>query len=349
MAFGFFIGNALNALGSWISFLSIVPRANYSKEVLKVLSASGLVDGKIKMNPRWVGEGDYAIVFAVDSQDELLVGGRFPLIVKCFKKRAGVDRESVQAHFDNLLSLNASVSGIKFDDWTVDVPRPLYVSTHPLAIVMTYASGYNLHHNHADFAWRPAAQWTAIADGYVCAMIKLWSNNKVHGDFALKNLMVDFAQKKLWLIDPGLTQRRNISELQDRNFAAARDLGHLLAGYAMDSSDIFTSTTSNNRRQIVITRLIEMSLKNVLPEAERNKLLRETYRIYERHVASKLDQRTQRPHLWLERPGLVLSWLKSMADIRASVLLLRLASSCFPLSQTGISTSAEQIDRKLKK
>ena len=334
-AYGFFIGNSLGALGRWAAFLKIVPRASNTQEVLNILQASGHLDGQTKANVRRVGEGDDAVVYAVDGGARgVLQDGKPSLIVKLFKSEAGIDEKGMQAQFHALGRLHNAIGQITRAGWTAEAPAPLYASSKPLAIVMTLAPGRNILMAASPLESLPAAQWPQIADVCWSGLSKLWSHDQIHGDLGLQNVLVDFTQSRLSLIDPGTVESCKVCSLRGSGSPVAFDLGHLLADYAMDAADISGNIASGNRRQILTETLIELSLLNAKPEAAQRELLSAIRDCCENHVTDKLNNVGALRGLWLR-------WIKKNGERRVSQLLIKLADTHLPHGPAGSLAAAE--------
>ena len=319
-AYGFFFGNFLSALGRWVAFLKIVPPAGNTKEVLNVLRASVHLDGQAKVNVHRIGEGDDAVVYAVDGDNkDISPEGKLSLIVKLFKNKPGIDEAAMRAQFQALTRLHNTIGHSQQDGWTVETPQPLHASASPLAIVMTLAPGHNIQMASKDLDEKLAAQWVQIADVCMGGLTKLWANDQVHGDFGLQNLLVDFTQHKLFLIDPGTVDSCSICSQRRSGSPAALDLGHLLADYAMDASDISGNIASGNRRQILTERLLEVAFLNRKSVAERRKLLADLETSFKAHVADKLEHAGTLRRPWLK-------WITGNGNKRVADMLKQLSS-----------------------
>lgn len=315
VAYGVLIGNAVGSLTRWIAFLKIVPDKNTGHEVLNIIQASGLVDKNSNLRFNRVGEGDDAVVYSVSDENY-----DSSLIVKVFKSNSVIAVDGMEAQFEALNKLHKGVGEVSHGGWTIATPQPLYSSACPLAIVMTLVPGRNMQNADSNLGNHSASVWLEVADTCERAVAKLWLGDKIHGDFGLQNLLVDFDQRKLSLIDPGTVESCRICTHRGNGSPAVFELGHLLADYATDAASIFGNSSAIDGRQIFTERLIELTLLAAQSTASKRKLLSDIQKCCAEHIVEKLDKASR-----IRRQCLRL--IKRSNEKRVAQMLMRLADT----------------------
>ena len=262
-AYGFLVGNIAGAAGRWLAFLAIAPaRADDQIPAIAVLEQLTKQPIGNSYSTSQLGEGEHATVVAIRSNtDQPVWRENQSLIVKLYKLEASVSGREVQAQFDVLARLHASVHGQAVDGWHISVPEPLALCQRPLALVMTEVHGRNLYSWTASGDCFDRAGLDEVARVTFGAIKQCWDHNVMHGDFALQNILCDFEGKRLGFVDGG-TERCCVTchGCRQQWPAATLDLAHIMSDVLTDIKKTLVNKPARSRRYLFAESMVRAYL-----------------------------------------------------------------------------------------
>ena len=284
-AYGLLAGNLVGTIGRWFAFFISVPPNYDSAPVIRVLERFTKVSNSSRWKIARIGGGEQAEVFMIESKCALPIWrASHTLVVKLYKPEVAMTSEMVQAQFDSLSKLHASLDGFEINGWTISVPCPLYVCNSPLAFVMTAVPGRNID----SYASKNDVLRFEVLDGavraFARAMQQCWSSGCRHADLGLRNVLFDIEAKKISFIDAGTQDScRPCSDITKFPSAAASDLAHVLCDVATDVMDL-AGSPERMGREIFVESVLRMVIKNVGPEKEKRRLINEIRHCIQGHL-----------------------------------------------------------------
>jgi O-antigen/teichoic acid export membrane protein len=285
-AYGLLAGNAVASAGLWLAFLVLVRRACDLGSAIRVLKMLPQTSGCEEWAIARLGEGDHAIVYAIQSKDGKPLWRSYSnLAIKVYKPDAGLSLGMVNAQFTSAVRLHAALDGRIVNGWKISIPKPLYISTSPMALVMTAVSGKSLNSSAvADDDLTPDVL-NAIGHALIAAMQKSWSRGELHGDLALRNILCDIRGKNLSFIDPGTQESCSIcSEAAKLWRPPVLDLGHVLRDPGVGIREMIGYPIARLRRQIFAESVVRSFLETIGPFDEKQRLLHEVRACAQSHL-----------------------------------------------------------------
>lgn len=252
-AAGSVIGCAVGLVGRWVAFYVRIA------DICDPQAALRAVRTFTKSADDWtiarLGEGMHAEAFLLTPKHASSAPSERAIVAKIFKPAAAMTVETVQAQFDTLAELHAALDARTFNGWTIAVPRPLFVSTAALALMMTPVSGKPIE------AWcgrgGPNAEtWHGAVHAFAAAMRHCWSSGLRHGDLALQNVLFDFDNKTIALIDAGTPDSCLICNGGDHHDSALAELGHLVSDIATDDVALMRSAATRSARKMCVETVL---------------------------------------------------------------------------------------------
>jgi hypothetical protein len=155
--------------------------------------------------------------------------------------------------------LNMAIDARVFKGWTVNVPRPLEISSSPLALTMTAVRGKQLGY----FVGRriDPTMLCAAAEALAAIMVTAWQNDERHGDFGLRNILFDFETKTIGIVDPGTKEScEPCHQAQCGSDSASMDLGHLVAELVTDVNDLIGNPSTRMYKHIFVSAVLSSVL-----------------------------------------------------------------------------------------
>ena len=317
-ACGLFVGSMVGSAGLWTSFLVLVPRSGDPAPALDALEAITRNTDAGRAIITRLGEGDYSIVYAVESNDgEPIWQDRRHVVIKAYKPAAALHAETAQAEFDSLSRLHDALHGRVIEGWTIATPTPLHVCASPLALVMTAVPATKDLKSSAaaddDLTPHCLEQLGRVL---VTAMQTIWSRGQLHGDLGLQNVLYDVDSRTLSLIDPGTPECcRVCHEAAGTWRPAVLELGHILRDLGTDVRDVVGNPVARLRRQVFVESALLAFLGTIGPAPDKRRALDEIRASAHTHLGKVLDPSLSLRGMWHWLLAQVVIWrMDSMLD-----------------------------------
>lgn len=258
-----FISNVLLTCTLWLTFLFVVERSEDRQSILQILpqldDARHLVIAKL-------GEGDHAKVYAARLQQDLPIWGTHrSVIVKLYKPEAALAPQLAAEQLSSLARLNKWTDGRVVNGWTVSTPKPLFVHSEPLALLMTQIS--HKRELKASMGVDPHLTPAALAElgsAVVHALREAWSHGEIHGDLALQNILYNVSAKELSFIDPGTHDCCRVCNTRDLPWkAAVLELGHMLRDFGTDVRNFRGHPAARRQRGLFVKSAVLAHLETI--------------------------------------------------------------------------------------
>jgi len=292
-AYGSLFGNVVVSAGLWIGFLSLVRRPRDSARTIAVLQKLTETSDPSSWAIARLGEGDHSSVYAVGCKDrQPLWRSHHNLVIKVYKPEAGLTPKMVNAQFASLARLHAALDGRIVNGWKISIPKPLYVCTSPLALVMTAVSAKKDLKSGAatDDDLAPDILDT-LGRGFVAAMRECWSSGQIHGDLGLQNILYDIQARNLSLIDPGTRECCCVCNDATNGWRpAVLELGHILRDLGTDVRDLIGNPIARLRRQIFTESVLRAFIEIVGPFEQKQRALDEIRVCAHLHLSKVFEQ-----------------------------------------------------------
>ncbi len=235
-----------------------------------------------------LGAGRQAAVFLVcGSNGRPVYDDQTRLVLKVFDPRRGHTLEAIRDEWEALGRLHAAVHGRVIEGWTIHAPRPLFLNEPLLALAVTVVPGTTLSSLLVRTPRTQRQIFETLAPTVIAAMQAYWSaEQRLYGDFHLRNLLCDPAHRCLSFVDPGMPEPRWLCPEVDRRwFPASRDLAYLL--YYTASAVKLTLGKPALRRQErwFATRLLQAGLDALAAPEDRGSLREEIRACAAAHLA----------------------------------------------------------------
>ena len=178
----------------------------------------------------YLGAGCQADVLIVRRRDGQPVWqDQARLVVKLYNPVVGQNPEMIRRQSAAFARFHEALNGITLIGWRITVPRPLYTSEQPAALVMTLAEGATLDSCLRNAAEDGTAAVKPVALAVIAALQRCWSQGLIHGDLNPDNILCNRAGKELAFVDVGipLDEPPYAGEAGHRD-PASEDLAYLL-------------------------------------------------------------------------------------------------------------------------
>ncbi len=207
--------------------------------------------------------------------------------------------QALRDEFDSLARLHATVDGLVIRGWTIRAPRPLFAAEDSLGVAMTVVPGITLSSLLVRTGRLDRKLFESLAPAVVEAMRVYWSaENRVYGDFHLRNVLCDPATRCLSLVDPGMPGPAWLCPDAPRLwFPASRDLAYLLYYTASAVKLTLGKPVLRRRERWLATRLLDVAL-NTLAAPEQRGALREEIRACAAAHAAQIRPARSLAGLW---------------------------------------------------
>ena len=292
-AYGLLSGNVVGSAGRWLAFLTVVPRPRDSAPTIAVLQKLTETSDPSRWAIAWLGEGDHSSVYAVQCKDrQPLWRSHHNLVIKVYKPEARLTPKMVNAQFASLARLHAALDGRIVNGWKITIPKPLYVCTSPLALVMTAVSAKKDLKSSAatDDDLKPEIL-DALGRALVAAMREVWSLGQLHGDLGLQNILYDIQARNLSLVDPGTQECCGVcNDVTNGWRPAVLELGHILRDLGTDVRDLIGNPTARLRRQMFTESVLRAFIETVGSFEEKQRALDEIRVCAYLHLSKVLEQ-----------------------------------------------------------
>lgn len=288
-AYGLLAGSLVGSVGRWIAFSKLLPPPCDATLVRQVLQHSTGIYDPDGIKITWVGGGEQAEVFRIDSngQESGLLEHK-TLVAKIYRPEAALTVAMVDAQFNSLSRLHKAIHGFQSDGWTISVPRPLYVCKLPLAFVMTSVPGQFIDSCASDDAVPTSEALQGAARAFAAALETCWAAGTRHGDLGLRNVLFDLDGKMVSFIDAGTAESCRTCSGPTKFQPAASDLAHVLCDVAKDVTDLI-GDTSRMGRELFVETVLRTVMQNVDSAGERETLLTEVQHCLQEHLAECLE------------------------------------------------------------
>ena len=286
-AYGMLAGNTTGTVGRWIAFYLCVPKICDPAPAMRVLQEfTKCVDDSRWQVTRISGNSD-ADVFVINSTGRQPIWSTYDtVVVKAYKVETVSASEMMQAQTD----LHTALDGREINGWTISVPRLLYVSKSPIALVMTAVPGQSVG-SYTSTSGLPASNILLdAARTFAMTMEEYWSSGRRHGDLNFGNILFDMEAKRISLIDAGTRADCRVCN-DDTKWpsAATSDLAHLLWEVARDIRDLARSQTECMSNEMFAERVLCVIIDRVDLREEKRRLLDEIWSCAQLHLADHLD------------------------------------------------------------
>ncbi len=246
------------------------------------------------------GAGGQAAVFLARRSDgRPAYESHAQVVVKLFDPRRNHAAAALRDEFDSLARLHATVDGLVIRGWTIRAPRPLFAAEDSLGVAMTVVPGITLSSLLVRTGRLDRKLFESLAPAVVEAMRVYWSaENRVYGDFHLRNVLCDPATRCLSLVDPGMPGPAWLCPDAPRLwFPASRDLAYLLYYTASAVKLTLGKPVLRRRERWLATRLLDVAL-NTLAAPEQRGALREEIRACAAAHAAQIRPARSLAGLW---------------------------------------------------
>jgi hypothetical protein len=208
-----------------------------------------------------LGAGRHGTVYRIASRtQEAIYAGFSELAVKLFGPGAPV---GPGLQFELQARMHFAIGEKMIDGWTVAAPRPLEAVGSPAALMMTVAEGTRLDRYLARH-WS-ADELSSAAQALAAAMAPYWASGHVHGDFSFRNILIDPARRRIWVIDTDPSV-----DVPGEWSAAAIDLAGMIY-------DLATDIRHFDRRRRMFAETLFIAHAMMIPSGpERRNLLKQT-------------------------------------------------------------------------
>jgi hypothetical protein len=341
-ACGLLAGSLVGSAGLWIFFLVLVPRARDAAPALDALEAITRNTDASRAAITRLGEGDYSIVYAVESKDgEPIWRDRRHVVIKAYKPAAGVRAGTAQAEFDSLTRLHDALHGRVIEGWTIATPTPLHVFASPLALVMTAVpAAKDLKSSAATDDELTPNCLEQLGRVLVSGMWTIWSRGELHGDLGLQNVLYDVHSRTLSLIDPGTPECcRVCHEAVGTWHPAALELGHILRDLGTDVRDVVGNPIARLRRQVFVESALLAFLDTIGPAEDKQRALDDIRASAHTHLWKVLDPAFSLRGMWHWLLAQVVIWrMDSMLDR----IVLEATHACRRHRESPAATQGQQ-------
>jgi O-antigen/teichoic acid export membrane protein len=317
-ACGLFVGSIVGTAGLWGSFLILVPRSGDAAPALDALEAITHNTEASRATVSRLGEGDYSIVYAVESNDgEPIWQDRRHVVIKAYKPALALHADTVRAEFNSLSRLHGALHGRVIEGWTIATPTPLHVCESPLSLVMTAVPATNdLKASAATDDELTPDRLEQLSRVLVAAMRTIWSRGQLHGDLGLQNVLYDVHSRTLALIDPGTPECcRVCHEAAGEWRPAVLELGHILRDLGTDVRDVVGNPIARLRRQVFVESALLAFLDTIESAADKRQALDDIRASAHTHLWKVLDPSFSLRGMWHWLLAQVVIWrMDSMLD-----------------------------------
>ena len=214
--------------------------------------------GRIKL----LGRGNQSEVIACyGRKNRFLWRDQNKVAVKLFHPSSEKDHDGVEAELTALSILRDHVNGLQVHGWTIHTPLPLFRSNEPSAIVSTVVPGKQLVRS---IGQKPTeiVRESLLFKALAAAVRTYWERSgQIYGDFTLKNILCDFTDRRLSLVDPGAPRRIYSCEgISADWFPASRDLAYLLFDTAAQVRSFLLRPYLSRRRLALAASIVRYCL-----------------------------------------------------------------------------------------
>ena len=299
-AYGFLSGNVIRSVGLWVAFLSLSSRACDPAPAIRVLQMLTQTSDSDSWAITRLGGGDDANVYAVRSKNRQPIWRTYhQLVVKLYKPEKALTLETVDAQFDVLSRLHATLHGHTINDWKISTPRPLHICKSPLALIMSEVPGRDLKSCAASGNYLTAEVLEAAGRAFATTMQEIWSCEKFHGDLGLQNILCDFQTKSLSLVDPGTPVSCAICNDDNKHRSlAVLELGHILPDLGTEFRDLIGNPNARLRRQIFGESALRAYIETIGSWDEKQLALSEIRACAQAHLWQILEPERSLRGLW---------------------------------------------------
>lgn len=272
-AYGVMAGNAINCVGRWAVFIALVPKSWDPAAIVRVLREYTEVSDERDWMISRLGDGDHATAYMIRAEDQKPICPAIEnVVIKLYKAGTTLTPAMVQAQFDALSELCATLNSHSANGWTISAPQALYLCQSPTALVMTMARGKQVGSGLGRGNEATPETLRGAAGALAAAMEKMWSRGMIHGDLGLQNILLDVQSKEISLIDAGTFE--SCAVCANRKFEpAVLDFAHLLSALAIDISDMTSNQAVRIRKQIFVDTLLAAIIENRGPDREKRRFL----------------------------------------------------------------------------
>ena len=300
-AYGILIGQLAASAGRWIAFLKIAPNSldvSAAAYELTTQMVGGRDRGALTIAP--LGEGAHANVVDVTLDAAWgLPNERNHFVAKIFKSGAGLDFDEAEAQFAALQRLGGGVAGQNALGWEICIPTALHFSAAPLALAMSAVPGRDVNLWLASADRPDDALIDEIAEVSIAALRPYWASGRVHGDFALQNMLCAATSRQLAFIDPGTPEICRACNAAERRWTpAARDIAHLICDVATDVKQSIGDADARRRRQRFAQSALGYAVRNLPSASAQGEFLAQIRDCLDAHLEEILALNVSPRGLW---------------------------------------------------
>ena len=278
-----------------------------------------------------LGDGVDAETFLVQSNGPPILRGHCSLVAKLYKSRNASIMQMVQAQFDSLSNLHATLHGCNVNGWMISIPQPLHIHKSPLALLMTEVPGRHIDSYASENKAVTSRNVRDAARAFATSMQQCWSGGRHHGDLGVHNALFDIEAKKISFVDPGTRESCPVCNGYTRvHTLAALDLAHALYDATIDVTDLTGRPTMRVHREAFVENVLLAILENIESPAEKRRLLEEIWSCAQQHLDDCWEPS------WSPR-GIWHSFVKQIMMQRISSILDRV------ISHTGVCPTSGQL------
>jgi len=309
-ACGWLAGNVAGSAGVWLAFLALVRRSCDFGSAIRVLKTLTQTSGCEEPTIARLGEGDHAIVYEIQSKDgKPLWRSYSDLAIKVYKPDVGLSLEMVNEQFASAARLHRALDGRIVSGWKISIPKPLYICTSPMALVMTAVPGKSLKSSTVTDDDLTPDVLNDIGHAFITAMQESWSRGELHGDLALRNILCDIHGKNLSLIDPGTQESCSVCNDVTKVWRpAVLELAHVVRDPGVGIRELIGFPIARLRRQIFAESVVRCFLETIGPFDEKQRTLHEVRTCVQSHLWKFLK--------WSCSPRGLVEWLEGQIVFR---------------------------------